>query len=120
MNLPAKASGSVDSAKRSSGSIVGLAPTSQPCSDEKNSQAVSIRSAASGKSNATSHSGSVTLPTLTWQIKAGDIVMVKDASGAPLKLGSGAYGSVFKATIDGVTEVFCESIPRHPYSRRTS
>ena len=34
------------------------------------------------------------LPWSDWEIKADDIIMAKDADGSPVKLGSGAYGTV--------------------------
>ena len=64
----------------------------------ENSQAVSIRTAVSGDSGAGSRtSGSLGLPELPWsdwEIKADDIHISKDEDGQPIKLGSGAYGTV--------------------------
>jgi len=61
-----------------------------------NSVASSIPSVVSG-SSAGASTGSLGLPDLPWsdwELKADDIIITKDAEGNPIKLGSGAYGTV--------------------------
>lgn len=60
------------------------------------SQASTISGRSTGTKSATS-SHSVELPDLPWsdwEIKASDIQMARHANGEPIKLGSGAYGTV--------------------------
>ena len=60
------------------------------------SQASSISTRSAGlKSAASSHSVELPdLPWSDWEIKAADINITKDSHGEPVKLGSGAYGTV--------------------------
>ena len=64
------------------------------CAD---SQASTISASSTGPKSLSSGNSSVELPDLPWsdwEIKASDIQMAQNAQGAPVKLGSGAYGTV--------------------------
>ena len=57
------------------------------------------------------------LPWSDWEIKASDIVISKDSHDEPLKLGSGAYGTVWITDVtsrnisNGFCPCFCEKTP---------
>ena len=72
----------------------------------RNSQASTISAASSGGTAVTAETrasgvSSMDLPDLPWsdwQIKADDIIFATDDKGHPVKLGSGAYGTVHSAS----------------------